>query len=165
MSWQTVDGSHKGYVSIEVPDGRRVTAVEDDRLVLDDASSVSISETIGWLARCTCDWKAPLMIRRLTDRSVSPGPDQVYDPEGGPAPKWVEDNFYTEWLDHVRPTSLDLVRRAAHEAEAADRRLDDAVAATRNCGVSWSDIGEAVGISRQSAHTRWRRFDTADRGE
>lgn len=162
MSWQTVDDEHEGHASIEVSDGRRVTEIRGDNLVLDDGNTVSISETVGWLARCSCGWKAPLMIRRLTDRSAIPAPDQVYDPKGGPAPKWIEDSCHTEWLEHVRPPSLEAVKRTSREAQAAGRRLDEAVAVARACGSSWADIGAAVGISRQSAYTRWRRFDNVN---
>ena len=33
--------------------------------------------------------------------------------------------------------------------------LNDAVRAARAAGATWEDIGRAVGISRQAAHTRW----------
>ena len=161
MSWQTVDGAHEGRAAIEVPGAHEVTEIRGDMLTLDNGDKVSVQETAGWRARCTCGWAAPLTIERVTDRDLAPAAHQVYDAEGGPAPKWVEDSCHTEWLDHVRPDNLEAVQRAAEAAEESNRRLDDAVAAARESGSSWADIGAAVGISRQSAHTRWRRFDTA----
>ncbi|MGO4203642.1 AsnC family protein [Rhodococcus sp. TAF43] len=162
MSWQTVDGAHEGHAAIEVPGGHEVTGIQGDTLILDDGTKVSISETAGWRARCTCSWKAELMIERVTDRDVEPKSHQAFDPEGGPAPKWVETTCHTEWLDHVRPENLKSVCQAAEASRASDRSLDEAVAAARESGASWADIGDAVGISRQSAHVRWRRFDATD---
>lgn len=57
---------------------------------------------------------------------------------------------------------LEAVRRAAEDRRAAELNLDHAVAAARKVGSSWAEIGDAVGISRQSAHERWRRIDPGE---
>ncbi|HEY3006052.1 MAG TPA: hypothetical protein VGJ44_27135 [Kribbellaceae bacterium] len=49
------------------------------------------------------------------------------------------------------------VGSAAHAAAVARRDLDQAVEAARAAGASWADIGQAAGMSRQSAHERWGR--------
>lgn len=43
----------------------------------------------------------------------------------------------------------------AREAEELRLRMDELVAEARGFGVSWQDIGDAVGITNQSAHQRW----------
>jgi len=50
-------------------------------------------------------------------------------------------------------SDLDAVAR-----EAADA-LDRVVVLARAQGATWREIGEALGISHQSAHQRWRAHD------
>jgi hypothetical protein len=40
-----------------------------------------------------------------------------------------------------------------------DIETEDAVKAARLAGRSWSEIGEATGVSKQTAHNRYSRFD------
>lgn len=51
---------------------------------------------------------------------------------------------------------LDAVRAAREELE---RRERDAVAACRDAGHTWTDIGARYGLSRQGAQQRFRRRD------
>ena len=49
--------------------------------------------------------------------------------------------------------------RAAHGAEKAiDKVLREQVGRARRAGCSWTDIGEALGVSKQAA---WERFSEA----
>lgn len=48
----------------------------------------------------------------------------------------------------------DIVRAAERTAEA-DRELHEAVQAARDAGYSWTEIGDVLGVKRQSA---WQRF-------
>ncbi|WP_105974709.1 hypothetical protein [Streptomyces geranii] len=48
-----------------------------------------------------------------------------------------------------------LLRDALFVQGLAERLIDQAVVAERERGASWTDIGSAVGSSRQSAHERW----------
>lgn len=49
--------------------------------------------------------------------------------------------------------------RLSAAAVAVDRRVDSVVAVLRSEGVTWAAIGQALGITRQSA---WARFGGAD---
>ncbi len=48
----------------------------------------------------------------------------------------------------------DLAEMVALRADV-DEAIQGAVLGMRSRGVSWSDIGRAVGMTRQSAHERW----------
>lgn len=53
--------------------------------------------------------------------------------------------------------------QAAADLHVAYRQLDEAVVTARLAGVSWTVIGEALNMTRQSAHERWRGI--VDRAE
>jgi len=53
--------------------------------------------------------------------------------------------------------SVEECGRAAVAASRARQALDDAVRQARDNGASWTEIGRAAGMSRQSAHERWGR--------
>jgi len=44
---------------------------------------------------------------------------------------------------------------AAHAAVDADSELAHAAHAARQAGASWTQIGDAVGLTRQAAQQRW----------
>jgi hypothetical protein len=44
---------------------------------------------------------------------------------------------------------------AAHALAQAERQLTAAVRAARHAGASWTQIGAAVGLTRQAAQQRW----------
>lgn len=52
-------------------------------------------------------------------------------------------------------TVLRVALNAANTARRSEARLEEAVVAAREAGATWAQIGEAVGMSRQSAHERW----------
>ena len=52
---------------------------------------------------------------------------------------------------------MDEIKLAQADIEAAHRRLERAVAAARDNGSTWAEIGEALGMSRQAA---FKRFGT-----
>ncbi|MFI0349924.1 hypothetical protein [Actinomadura sp. 9N407] len=122
---------------------------------------------IGWRGHCACGWRGQLWervtdpaehdltARRIHDPTLIDG-DLVDGQRWGDAPTEVEQAVHREWHDHVRPLeALELVR-AEHAAVAeAQRRLDDAVRAAREAGSSWTEIGKAAWMTRQSAHERW----------
>lgn len=69
-----------------------------------------------------------------------------------------------QWDMHVLAVEHHLtaaVRAAAQQAEAAQQALEAAVAAARAATprATWAQIGQATGMSRQSAHERWKRLD------
>jgi hypothetical protein len=48
-----------------------------------------------------------------------------------------------------------LVRRALIARARSERQVDDAVAAARLAGLSWSRIGKELGVSAQAAQQRY----------
>ena len=68
----------------------------------------------------------------------------------------VEQQVGAEWLTHVAPDeALDAVRQASAALRSADQQLERAVVSARLAGASWAALGEAAGMTRQSAHERW----------
>lgn len=59
--------------------------------------------------------------------------------------------------------SQQLIAQAAAAVDAAERKLHERVRDARANGVTWDEIGEALGVTRQSAH---RRFSaTSEEGQ
>lgn len=54
---------------------------------------------------------------------------------------------------------LDAVRVAAEVRRLADQVLDQRVLEARAHNSAWAKIAQAVGITRQSAHRRWRHLE------
>lgn len=51
--------------------------------------------------------------------------------------------------------ALQTVEDVMAQVREQHRLLDEAVAAARAAGATWEHIGEAAGMTRQSAHERW----------
>lgn len=51
--------------------------------------------------------------------------------------------------------SQKLITQAAAALAAADAKLRDRVAEARANGVTWDEIGDALGVSRQAAHRKF----------
>jgi hypothetical protein len=128
------------------------------------------SGVVGWRVSCDCKGRSQAWHGRrwdradVHDRRLSVPDDDAAEDLMFAEDSWVTDLLYDEWLRHLgevyaSPASPQLiaVRDAARAAQEARTRLDDAVAAARAAGASWAGIGEAAGISRQSAHERWGR--------
>lgn len=58
---------------------------------------------------------------------------------------------------HLRPGEL--LKEAARLVAGAEATLKIAVVAERLRGTSWAEIGEALGVTRQSAHERYAPFE------
>jgi hypothetical protein len=169
MGWVSEDvAAHEGYPAYVLRDGR-FAGTSTARGVLPDptaevADAVPYSEVVAWQTRCVCGWAGQSWRRSDT----TPGAYGGHDPDdallGGRA---VEELAHRDWLAHVAPLERAVVIRDAAAAFAVARReLDQAVWAARSGPdpLSWADIGQAVGMSRQAAHERWgqpaRRVDS-----
>lgn len=62
-----------------------------------------------------------------------------------------------ETLRSIRDLALAGVGNAAGVVARGRDQLETAVAEARAAGASWTQIGKAAGISRQSARERWSR--------
>lgn len=166
MGWSTDDGKHEGWEAPLFADGAIGGGYTGDRvLVHHDGQGRPLgdrweerpdSEVVGWVAACECGWRGEPWQR------VAPGAQNLdrrlaYSPDAF-APDRVEEAAHDEWLKHVAPErGLAAIREAAVRRAQADRELEEAVRSAQSAGASWAKIGEALGISRQSAHERFAR--------
>ena len=65
------------------------------------------------------------------------------------------------WIDVEQEpqTRLEALRVAAEVRELVDEVLDQRVLEARSFRHTWAEIAAAVGVTRQSAHRRWRHLD------
>lgn len=102
---------------------------------------------IGWRSGCECGWRGA----RFFLRAEWPTTDEY-----ARAPEEVEAHCMAEWERHLH---VEMPVLAIHDltrqiAQAQDD-LVHAVGAARAADVPWTMIGEAAGLSGQSAHERW----------
>ena len=66
-------------------------------------------------------------------------------------------------IDRLRTDALTAARTAAERLEAAEADLEATIARALHWGASWAQIGDTLGVTRQSAHRRFRhlRWDPA----
>lgn len=143
-------------------------------IVGDSGQTRPSAEIVGWRLRCYCanTFPAPLSWEDRTQWMRCPSPRledlsrrRIFAQDDEVADVMYRDDVAAEarkvWQqDHVVPhDALEEIRQAANNRRDAETRLDAAVAAARRVGKSWLDIGRAAGMSRQSAHERWRDLD------
>ncbi|GIH94568.1 hypothetical protein ACFFMN_19225 [Planobispora siamensis] len=153
MTFESPDiPDHKGFAAPVLPTGEPAPSAE------------AFTRTfVGYQAACSCEW---------TDRRRFPA-----TPEG------AKEAEYRWWSRHAAPLMAaappgELVAKSNLLCErivklAAERPLaaltllsqveswqrtllDQAVTRAREAGASWAQVGEAMGISKQSAHERFR---------
>lgn len=187
MGWISEDGLHEGYLVPQFGDGQRGLGVvgggiPDDQIAVSHDREAEhgyglrpAGEVTGWVVCCDCStrdsfgpmstWVGPVFTRvpsaaleDLSRRRLHAADADVADAAFRPE---VEDAAREPWrLEHVFTTdALGEVAAATSEATAAQRRLEAAVRFARHSGGSWEAIGRAAGMSRQSAHERWRHVD------
>ncbi|WP_406673160.1 hypothetical protein WBK31_23825 [Nonomuraea sp. N2-4H] len=153
MSFRSPDiPGHEGFAAPVLPDGQAAPT-----------SPVFTKTFVGYRASCSCGW---------TDRRQLP-----------PTEEGLKDAEYRWWSKHAAaliaaapPNWLvvksdllcqEIVRLAGERPLAAltllsqveswqRTLLDQAVTAARAGGASWAEVGEAMGISKQAAHERFR---------
>lgn len=177
MGRQTIDGRHEGVVvhlfadgsygsswggggpiPTHTPDGTPIPYAEQQ--------TRSHAEIVGWRAACADPgdyrdrehWRGPVWTRVATLDDQDLDAHRIYcdDPYG--LDEASEDLICVDWHVHIGASvELHQVALAADEVADAQRKLTEAVRVARDAGASWTDIGRAVGISRQSAHERWAK--------
>jgi hypothetical protein len=156
-TWDTGYGpayDHEGYAA----------AVLDDDTVTGTHDELTNGRFVGWRAACDCGWRG----ERFWSRDEVLAADPVYAeqvqryPAGASiAPESVEgeeddDGALGQWRAHLAEALPGLaVHDAAARLTTAREDLESAVGRARAAGASWTVIGEAAGLTRQSAHERW----------
>jgi hypothetical protein len=177
MGILTDDGQHEGWIGYLFGDGAiggtsSATGVKtsydangDDRFELDDWRPYD--EVIGWVGFCDCSgkplaWRTKPWMRVLRPENASVADRRSY---AGPlghgvmsdAPDDIEEAFRAEWRAHVEPhLLLAELEELTRQQRALDDRIADVVAKMRFADLTWETIGRAAGITRQSAHERWK---------
>ena len=155
MAWITEDAEgHEGWAPAVWPDGAvsvgwtagqvLVRPVGPDGRTAHPEQTRDGAGAIGWRGMCECGWHGPL-------HPAASAPDRHADP-----PETTEAQIRAEWLAHIgQAQTLEQIRAEAWAVSAAQARLTEAVRAARTAGHSWTEIGQAAGITRQAAHERW----------
>ncbi|MFF4196113.1 hypothetical protein [Nonomuraea sp. NPDC001831] len=153
MTLSTADlPGHEGFVAPVLPDGE-----------LASSSSAFTRTFVGYQAACSCGW---------TDRRRYPAtPEGAKEAEyrwwsrhtppllAAAPPSWLvtKSNLLCEQVVKLAADRPLAALTLLSQVESWQRTLlDQAVAGARDNGASWAEIGEAIGISKQAAHERFR---------
>ncbi len=187
MGWISEDASHEGCLVPHFLDGQRGVGVTGGNIAADQVAvgeptmsdggnlryrTRPAAEVVGWVVCCDCSagrtmtkWTGPTFARVPSPSLESVRAHRIFAtddevPYASERPE-VEDAARELWrLEHVfGADAVGEVQAAAAGAAQADLRLETAVALARHSGASWETIGRAAGMTRQSAHERWRRLD------
>lgn len=153
---------HEGYVELEVAGPwfmdaeSRPDLPPHDYAPLDETtgthwttswSSNRPAHTGRYRSACDCGWTGPIFHI------------DVDDPMGDPD-EITRDRLMEDWAIHANE-QIALV--AVEVAAGGERRAVDSVFAAvrraRQAGRSWAQIAQALGVTKQSAHERFRRVD------
>lgn len=169
MGW-VADGAlgHEGWVANVLTDGRVAAGtcsggVIVRELTADDVAAereirrfgsdevdvvVPWDQVVSWRLMCDCGWTG-------TQRPAEVAADEP-GYRGCDARPDIEAAFEREWATHIAPlTALDDLERLTAKLHDLQARIEDKVRTARAGGASWSQLGQATGISRQGAQQRW----------
>ena len=181
MGWISSDELHEGYLEVVLVDGKTsstsngtgpvVMLTDDQGNYTGTDEQRTHDEIVAWVLRCDCASSSPDVLDTWTgDRWERVATPTLEDLENGRiyvAPgdyaagimdrPDVEAVARSRWLaEHVSPhEALAVIRTSCTEIAAAKRRLDEAVLYGRSAGQTWERIGQAAGMTRQSAQERW----------
>ncbi|MBB5076161.1 hypothetical protein [Nonomuraea endophytica] len=142
---------HEGFAAPVLPDGE-----------LARSSSAFTRAFIGYQAACSCGW--------ADRRRFPPTPEGAKEAEGrwythvapllaAAPPSWlvVKSNLLCEQIVNLAADRPLAALTLLAQVESWQRTLlDQAVAGAKAAGASWADVGEAMGITKQAAHERFR---------
>lgn len=167
MGWIGGADGHGGWVANVLADGRVATGSVSEGVTV---PGVSVADVVaGWEVRrypgsddvdvvvpwdlvatwrvsCVCGWSGGEL-------------PAVTDTQDGTreCPGDLEDRvFFSQWQAHIAPlvALVDLEQRVEQLRDIETRIADD-VRLARAGGASWTQIGRAVGLSKQAALQRW----------
>lgn len=175
MHWDIGNDLHEGRMGAVVPDGRLSFEIGGMGVLVEGVSGkysrdsvqrdheiVDDDDVVGWRSVCRCGWFGPLWTRVESKAEACLKERRAFVPYLGFAtpPLSAEVQMKEEWYHHAHESiALEELRFAQHGLLTAERRLAQAVANSRATGLSWASIASALGVSRQSAHARWRNSE------
>ena len=111
----------------------------------------------GMRAWCGCGWFGPIHAQvRVPERVGTLERSAEWKREHRAALQAMDQ----EWSEHVHAALPTLrVLEVMAELRDAERALTAVVIDARSGGASWTDVAEATGMRRQSAHRRWSAHD------
>ncbi|MFI6317743.1 hypothetical protein ACIBG8_09515 [Nonomuraea sp. NPDC050556] len=143
---------HEGFAAPVLPTGE-----------LASSASAFTKNFVGYQAACSCGW--------ADQRRYPATPDGAKETEyrwwsrhaasliaaAPPSELVIKSNLLCERIVTLAAERPLAALTLLSQVESWQRTLfDQAVAAAREASVSWAQIGEAMGISKQSAHERFR---------
>lgn len=170
--WVSGDGVHDGMPGFVVPDGRTAWSASGESVLVEGVTGsyervpgetgcelVPADKVVGWRAGCECGWLGPVWERVISSGLSDHDKRLVYVPFHSVATPSVacEDGMKEEWASHAVPaSSVAEIEAASRAVKAAQGRLERAVTRGRATGLTWEVIGAAAGVTRQTAHERWK---------
>lgn len=150
MGW-VHDGleGHEGDVVNVLLDGR-IVGTEDvtfssDLAADNPAGAVTWGQVACWRGICSCGWSGIEISAVSDDHGVRRCPEHVEDQV-----------FATDWSGHIAPlvavADLKSLRNQVAELQA---RIDVTARTARDRGATWTQIGDALGLTKQGAQQRF----------
>lgn len=181
MSWTNDAGDHEGYVTEVFADGASSSSWSSEGISVgygpdgQELPRRQFADVVGWQLRCDHSrwdgptlprWEGPLWRRVATPEEDDPTAGRLFASDDDVV--WIDDVWIegprqdlsamvmAAWHAHIGPSeAVAALEAAVGTAHRANVELDRAVSSARTAGVSWSAIGAATGMARQSAHQRW----------
>lgn len=130
---------HEGYVLAELD--RSTLYAEDGWTSSSTPETREATPTGRHRAACDCGWRGPIVETGVADIFLDEAP---------------EDALMEAWEDHTdHLASLAELSKSAKVIARETERIGVLVKAARNNGRSWSEIGNALGLTKQAAQQRW----------
>ncbi|MET7336610.1 hypothetical protein [Nonomuraea sp. NPDC005650] len=143
---------HEGFAAPVLPGGELAR------------SSTAFTRTfVGYQAACSCGW-ADRRRFAATPEGAKEAEGRWWSKHAAPLlaaapPSWlvIKSNLLCEQIVNLTADRPLAALTLLSQVESWQRTLlDQAVAAAREGGASWADVGEAMGITKQAAHERFR---------
>ncbi|PPK69680.1 AsnC family protein [Actinokineospora auranticolor] len=111
---------------------------------------------------CDCGWAADRYFPTTEDATTHWLRDHAFPAVESQPPNWlvVKSDVLREQVEEMITTRPEAALKLLAEVEKWHRPLTTkAVQAARHRGASWTDVGSALGVSRQAAHERFRALE------
>ncbi|WP_157440294.1 hypothetical protein [Actinokineospora inagensis] len=110
---------------------------------------------------CDCGWVADRHFPSADEATAHWFREHALPLVEAEPPSWllVKSDVLREQVEELIRTRPEVALKLLTEIESWHRPLTErAVAAARTSGASWNDVGQALGVTRQAAHERFRHL-------